>query len=137
MSLFWRMADYPQHNNRSFKNQRAVRKGSWKYIWDGNVEQLFDLAHDPGERHDLQNQHQKLLFEMRELYAQWEKDVTNASLIPNIGRRARRSQPLGAFANQARWWIFNPNFLIRLRSVEGGRSRIAAAPCGPETRPRV
>jgi len=78
-TLFWRMTDYPQHNNRSFKNQRAVRKGSWKYIWDGNVEQLFDLAHDPGERHDLQYHHQKLLFEMRELYAQWEQDVNQSA----------------------------------------------------------
>ena len=33
--------------------------------------------------------------------------------------------------------IFSPSFLIRLRSVEGGRPRIAAAPCGPKIRPRV
>jgi len=33
--------------------------------------------------------------------------------------------------------IFIPSFLIRLRSVEGGRPRIAAAPCGPEIRPLV
>ena len=78
-TLFWRMTDYPQHNNRSFKNQRAVRKGNWKYIWDGNVEQLFDLARDPGERRDLQYQHQKFLFEMRKLYAQWEKDVNQSA----------------------------------------------------------
>src|SRR5262245_58401881 len=49
--------------------------------------------------------------------------------------------PIGAFdcehyCDSSRW-IFNPSFLIRLRSVDGGTPRIAAAPRGPEIRPPV
>ncbi len=45
-TLCWRI-------DRTGRQQKAVRHGWWKYIQDGNVEMLFDLARDRGERHDV------------------------------------------------------------------------------------
>ena len=68
-SLHWRI-DFPTlHENWIARKQRAVRRGKWKYLWDGGMEFLIDLEADPGERVSLGYQHPELIAEMRELAA--------------------------------------------------------------------
>ncbi|MFO0366728.1 MAG: sulfatase [Acidobacteriota bacterium] len=64
-TFFWRI-------NRADRQQRACRKGPWKWISDSGFDQLFNLATDPGERNDLSWQHPALTRELAALYQQWE-----------------------------------------------------------------
>jgi arylsulfatase A-like enzyme len=66
-TLFWRRA--------AGLGQKAVRKGSWKYMRDESHDFLFNLDEDVGERHDLASAKTKLLKELKSAHAAWEKDV--------------------------------------------------------------
>jgi arylsulfatase A-like enzyme len=57
-----------------------VRRGNWKYIDDRGQYFLFDLRTDPGERHDVAQQHADLVRELRRLVAKWEADVDAESM---------------------------------------------------------
>jgi arylsulfatase A-like enzyme len=74
-TLFWRMPPAPGATGTPPLTQRAVRRGNWKYIDDRGQYLLFDLRTDPGERHDLAQQHADLIPELRSLVAKWEADV--------------------------------------------------------------
>ena len=74
-TLFWRMPLAPGVTGTPPVTQRAVRRGSWKYIDDRGQYFLFDLRTDPGERHDVAQQHADLVRELRTLVAKWEADV--------------------------------------------------------------
>ena len=65
--LFWRL--------RPRLGQRAVRSGRWKLLQDGANFYLFDVANDPGERHDLTTQHLDLVRKLNAALDDWEKDV--------------------------------------------------------------
>jgi arylsulfatase A-like enzyme len=54
------------------EGQRAVRKGKWKYVLDREVELLFDLEADPGERKTLAVKHPDTVAELRKALADWE-----------------------------------------------------------------
>ena len=69
-TLFWRIA----FSNRQ---QRSVRSGPWKMLLDGNIQLLFDVTRDPGERHDLAAQHPDLVTKLKAQIEAWEKDVDN------------------------------------------------------------
>jgi arylsulfatase A-like enzyme len=49
-AFFWRI-------DRSDRKQKAARQGRWKYLRDGSIELLFDLAEDPSERRNLGYRH--------------------------------------------------------------------------------
>jgi arylsulfatase A len=76
-TLFWRIQSVA-------RNQRAVRRGQWKYMRDGIGrndgvhEFIFDLAKDPGERSDVTLAHADLLPEFRKLLDDWEADVDSS-----------------------------------------------------------
>ena len=55
--------------------QRAVRRGDWKLVIDGNNTFVFDVRADPGERHDLAAKRQDVANELRAALADWERDV--------------------------------------------------------------
>lgn len=55
--------------------QRAVRFGQWKLLQDGVNFYLFDVARDPGERHDLTALHPDLVRKLSAALDDWEKDV--------------------------------------------------------------
>jgi arylsulfatase len=63
--------------------QRAIRRDNWKITWitpprgPGRWE-LFDLANDPGELHDLSAQQPQIL---RELMAGWDRYVADNGLV--------------------------------------------------------
>ena len=65
-TLYWRIDLPGEGDNWRPRAQRAVRRGKWKYLWDG-FEFLCDLDRDPGEREDLGYRHPELLAEMRSL----------------------------------------------------------------------
>jgi arylsulfatase A-like enzyme len=67
-TLFWRI-------HRDDRKQRSVRQSNLKYIRDGNIEMLFDLEKDPGERVDIAPSHPEKLTELRKAVAAWEQDV--------------------------------------------------------------
>jgi arylsulfatase A-like enzyme len=72
-TLFWRTGG-PNPVNM---NQKAVRSGDWKLLVDGAVTRifLFDVKADPGERQDLYARHPEVVRRLRQLLADWERDV--------------------------------------------------------------
>jgi len=78
--LFWRMGE-----------NRAARNGPWKLFYSGFSGfysqrhgmappdptpnwALFNLAQDPGEKHDLKDKHPERFANMRKAYAEWEAE---------------------------------------------------------------
>ena len=58
------------------RNQRAVRSGNWKLLFDGAQVLLFDLANDPGERNDLAARQPGKVATLKRLYLAWESALT-------------------------------------------------------------
>ncbi len=67
-ALFWRI-DTP------IRQQRAVRRGRWKLLVDGDDYLLFDLPRDIGERNDVAARHPSIVRELHALLTAWEADV--------------------------------------------------------------
>jgi arylsulfatase A-like enzyme len=78
-TLFWRIA-VPT------RQQRAVRKGTWKLLVDGDDLLLFDLRTDLGERRDLAAARPDVVRQLRGLLAAWEKDVDAEAATRTPGR---------------------------------------------------
>jgi arylsulfatase A-like enzyme len=74
-TLFWRLPPAAGAAGTPPLTQRAARRGTWKYVDDRGQYFLFDLRTDPGERHDVAQQHPDLVRELRSLVARWEADV--------------------------------------------------------------
>ncbi len=66
-TLHWRIDLPGEGDNWLPRKQRALRRGQWKYLWDGTFDFLFDLSADPGERNDLGYQNPELIAELRQL----------------------------------------------------------------------
>jgi arylsulfatase A-like enzyme len=73
-TLFWRMPPAPGGMGVPL-TQRAARRGTWKYVDDRGQYLLFDVRNDPGERHDMAQEHADVVRELRALVAKWEADV--------------------------------------------------------------
>jgi arylsulfatase A len=67
-SLFWRI-------DRVGRQQKAVRHCQWKYLQDGNVEMLFDLANDVSERRDVFYKHPEVFADLKRRLAAWEAEL--------------------------------------------------------------
>ena len=63
-TLFWRT-----------QTQKAVRRGDWKLLIEGNAAYLFNLRLDIGENDDLARDRIDLIRSLRPLIAAWEADV--------------------------------------------------------------
>ena len=72
-TFFWRL---PRPDEKF--GQRAVRRGKWKYVYDREVELLFDLEKDIGERTNLAYQHPAVVKELRAALAAWEATLPGA-----------------------------------------------------------
>jgi arylsulfatase A-like enzyme len=57
------------------RRQRAVRRGDWKLVVDGQNSMLFNLATDVGERNDVARQRTDIVRRLFPLIAQWEQEV--------------------------------------------------------------
>ena len=67
-TLFWRV-------DNQIRKQKAVRHGRWKYVQDSNVDLLFDLQTDIGERRDLSYERPEVVAEIKQKLAAWERDL--------------------------------------------------------------
>lgn len=67
-TLYWRI-------ERDDRKQKAVRKGTWKFVRDGSIELLYDLSDDEGERRDRSAREGERMAEMRRLLGAWEKEM--------------------------------------------------------------
>ena len=72
-TLFWRTAGPSPVN----MNQKAVRSGDWKLIFDGAVTRvlLFNVKADPGERQDWFSRRPDVVQRLQQLLTAWERDV--------------------------------------------------------------
>jgi arylsulfatase A-like enzyme len=61
--VFWRM---------KYRDQRAVRRGQWKYLSLEGNEFLYDLSKDARERANLARRYPEILSALRQRYASWE-----------------------------------------------------------------
>lgn len=72
----------------------AVRKGDWKLVWDtlnrGKQWQLYDLAADRTELHDLASQDPDRVASMRGAYEAWAEATDRT--IPGQPRKSKRSR---------------------------------------------
>ena len=60
---------------RSNRQQKAVRRGPWKYVQDAAVEMLFNLQDDIGERRDLAYRQPEILADLKAALAAWEAEM--------------------------------------------------------------
>ena len=67
-AFFWRLA-IPG------REQKAVRRGRWKLILDGNTPLLFDVTEDLSERHDLRYAQPAIVNDLRSVLNAWEKEL--------------------------------------------------------------
>ena len=67
-TFFWRI-DVPA------RSQRAVRRGPWKLLIDGDDALLFDLRTDPGERQDQAARQPDVVRSLRQSLIAWEAEV--------------------------------------------------------------
>ena len=81
---------------RSREHNCAIRKGNWKLVrLNENVDsndrppawQLYDLASDVGEQHDVAAKHPEVVRELGQLFNAWRADMH-----PSIAGQARRKQ---------------------------------------------
>jgi arylsulfatase A-like enzyme/L-ascorbate metabolism protein UlaG (beta-lactamase superfamily) len=95
-TLFWRLPGPP--NTPGPAQQRAVRRGNWKYLQDRGQNFLYDLRTDPGEQRDLAQAHIALWQELRALADKWEADVNveakqRATPTTSTAAKATADQP--------------------------------------------
>jgi arylsulfatase A len=74
-ALFWRI-DTP------IRQQRAVRRGDWKLLVDGDDLLLFNLRNDIGERRDLASQRPDIVRQLRAALTGWETMVDAEAKAP-------------------------------------------------------
>jgi arylsulfatase A-like enzyme len=81
-SLFWH---YPHYGNQGGAPGAAIRHGDWKLIhWMENDEiELFNLAEDLGEHHNVAAQHPEIVNGLRTELSAWQKDVGAKYPEPN------------------------------------------------------
>jgi arylsulfatase A-like enzyme len=83
--LFWH---YPHYHGSTWTPGASVREGEWKliefYHWD-KVE-LYNLADDPGEQHDLSGQNPAKTRELRDKLHSWQERMGAKMPVP-IGSR--------------------------------------------------
>ena len=63
-TLFW-----------AHRNQRAVRKGPWKLLIQGNTTHLFNLADDLAEQHDRAKTDPRMVAALGLELTAWQRDV--------------------------------------------------------------
>jgi arylsulfatase A-like enzyme len=66
-SLHWRIDLPTVREDWRARVQRAVRRGRWKYLWDGGFDFLYDIENDPGERENLGYRNPEILSQLKAL----------------------------------------------------------------------
>lgn len=81
-TFFWH---FPHYNNQGGRPAGAVRDGNWKMIqyYDTDAVELFDLASDVSEQHDLAPQQPDRAAKMRDELKAWRKQIGAQENHPN------------------------------------------------------
>jgi arylsulfatase A-like enzyme len=85
--LFWRM---------TFREQKAMRAGPWKWLSVEGYEYLFDLSRDQRERANLAKREREKLLELRQRYLGWEATmppIPGDAAISLVGGPAEMPEP--------------------------------------------
>jgi len=61
--------------NRTNRQQKAIRRGDWKYVNDGGVDLLFNLRDDIGERRDLGYRNPTIVANLKARLKEWEDEM--------------------------------------------------------------
>ena len=68
----------------------AVREGDWKALGRRDRVQLFNLAQDPAETHDLAGEHPEIVDRLKQSFDRWNKELAEPLwLDPNHERQTR------------------------------------------------
>ena len=80
--LFWH---FPHYTNQGSRPSGAMRDGDWMLIeyYDEDKPELYNLASDPGESHDLATGNSARVIQMRSELAAWRKSVDAQENRPN------------------------------------------------------
>jgi arylsulfatase A-like enzyme len=80
--LFWH---YPHYANQGGKPGAVVRLGDYKLIefFEGPSWELYNLARDPGEQHDLAASHTGKVEELKALLHAWQEETGAKGMDPN------------------------------------------------------
>jgi arylsulfatase A-like enzyme len=81
-TLYW---DFPHYTNQGSRPASAIRKGSWKLVFQHEDEsmELFDLATDPGERVNLAEKNPEMASSLRSSLMRWRESVGVRPAEPN------------------------------------------------------
>ncbi len=93
--LFWH---YPHYGNQGGTPGASVRVGDVKLIefFEDRRVELYDLARDPGEKHDLSRRRPELVRTLRRALRRWQRSVAAKFPAPNpawTGRQAAGRAP--------------------------------------------
>lgn len=82
-AIFWHFPHYSNHGMQSPGG--AVRSGDYKLLeyYENNTVQLFNLANDPGEQHDLSASMPAKVKELKAMLHEWRKKVGARMMKPN------------------------------------------------------
>lgn len=65
-------------SHRPFNNSSAARVGKWKWAFQGEKEELFDLSRDLSEKQDLSKERPDILAMVKARYAAWWKAMEDS-----------------------------------------------------------
>jgi arylsulfatase A-like enzyme len=86
-AIFWH---YPHYGNQGGSPGAAIREGDWKLIvhFEERPAELYNVAEDPSELHDLAPAHPERVESLRNRLATWQASVGARFPTPNLGARA-------------------------------------------------
>jgi arylsulfatase A-like enzyme len=84
---------YPHYHGSEWTPGAALRDGNWKIIefYEFGDAELYNLAEDPGERHNLANVEPEKFMEMREKLRQWQMNMAARMPQPNAAWQPAKS----------------------------------------------
>jgi arylsulfatase A-like enzyme len=73
-TLYWH---YPHYGNQGGEPSAIIRQGDWKLIhyYEDGRDELYNIAEDQGEQHDLRNDNVERVMAMRKSLMAWLKDT--------------------------------------------------------------
>jgi len=81
-TLYWH---YPHYHGSTWTPGASIREGDWKLIefYEFDKAELYNLAQDPGEQHDLSESRPEKTTELREKLKAWQKKMNAKMPQPN------------------------------------------------------
>ena len=92
-ALYWH---YPHYHGSGWKPGASIRDGDWKLIefYHYKKHELYNLANDPGERHNLAKANPAKAKRLRANLAAWQKRMGAKMPTPNSEYEAKAKRPV-------------------------------------------